>query len=176
VHFIGRLKNPSIEIGIHSFFSRRATLTLLILTDGGETMIDPQSQEHAPLNATSAASQKLEMDADRRLDVCNVFRTLVRDEVRTGRLSPLRRRRLVRYAAHLGISPRELGDLVSRFKSEGAADRFALDGPTEAEGFVKMGFAFIPGQKANRRRSVGFKILALAAALLLGFWVVWFSQ
>lgn len=42
----------------------------------------------------------------------DVFRQLILDEVRTGRLTPARRRRIVAYAARLGLSAVEAGELL----------------------------------------------------------------
>ena len=42
-----------------------------------------------------------------------IFRQLIANEIRSGRLTPARRRRIVRYAASLGMSAVEAGELIT---------------------------------------------------------------
>lgn len=48
----------------------------------------------------------------------DVFRQLIADEIRNGRLSPSRRRRIVRYAAQLGLSAVQTGELIAACREE----------------------------------------------------------
>lgn len=48
----------------------------------------------------------------------DIFRQLIADEIRNGRLSPSRRRRVVRYAAQLGLSAVEAGELIVACREE----------------------------------------------------------
>lgn len=56
-----------------------------------------------------------------RIEVRDVFAQLIADEVRSGRLSPARRRRIVRYAARLGLSAVEVGRMVTRCREDALA-------------------------------------------------------
>jgi len=48
----------------------------------------------------------------------DIFRELIAQEVRGGRLSPARRRRIVRYAAQLGLTAVEVGRMVTACREE----------------------------------------------------------
>ena len=52
------------------------------------------------------------------LAVRDVFRQLIADEVRNGRMTPSVRRRIVRYAAAMGLSAVEAGQLISACSAE----------------------------------------------------------
>lgn len=52
------------------------------------------------------------------IDTVEVFRKLILDELRSGRLTPSRRRRIVQYAAHLGLSAVQAGRLVEVCREE----------------------------------------------------------
>jgi len=47
-----------------------------------------------------------------------VFRQLIDEEVRSGRLTALRRRRIVRFAAGMGLSATEVGRLIQECREE----------------------------------------------------------
>ena len=67
---------------------------------------DPQSAERPlPVFAPS-------------IDMTTIFRDLIADEVRTGRLTRARRRRIVQYAAHLGLSAVQVGRLIAECQEE----------------------------------------------------------
>ena len=57
-------------------------------------------------------------DYTRRIDTKEIFRELIAQEVRTGRLTPSRRRRIVRYAAQLRLSAVETGRLIAECRDE----------------------------------------------------------
>ena len=46
------------------------------------------------------------------IDIEDVFRTLIEDELRNGRLTPARRKRIIRYAAQLRMSAVQAGQLI----------------------------------------------------------------
>ncbi len=52
------------------------------------------------------------------IDMTVIFRELIADEVRTGRLTRARRRRIVQYAAHLGLSAVQVGRLIAECQEE----------------------------------------------------------
>ena len=54
----------------------------------------------------------------RRLDTKEIFRELIAQEVRSGRLTPSRRRRIVRYAAQLHLSAVEAGRMIAECREE----------------------------------------------------------
>lgn len=54
----------------------------------------------------------------RRLDTKEIFRELIAQELRSGRLTPTRRRRIVHYAAQLRISTVEAGRLIAECREE----------------------------------------------------------
>jgi hypothetical protein len=54
----------------------------------------------------------------RRIEIKEIFRRLIAQEVRSGRLTPSRRRRIVRYAAQLHLSAVETGRLIAECREE----------------------------------------------------------
>lgn len=54
----------------------------------------------------------------RRINTKEIFRELIAQEVRSGRLTPSRRRRMVRYAAQLRLSAVETGRLIAECRDE----------------------------------------------------------
>ena len=85
------------------------------------------------------------------IDTEEIFRRLIADELRNGRLTPARRRRIVRYAAQLKLSAVEAARLVEASRKEAlqsndAAERYhALrlvePGPTKVPIPVKTALA-----------------------------------
>ena len=57
-------------------------------------------------------------DYTRRIDTKEIFRAMIAREVRTGRLTPSRRRRMVRYAAQFHLSAVETGRLIAECRDE----------------------------------------------------------
>lgn len=53
----------------------------------------------------------------------DVFRQLIEEEIRNGRLSTSRRRRIVRYAAQLGLSATQAGRLIEASRAEFQQER-----------------------------------------------------
>ena len=56
------------------------------------------------------------------IDMQDIFRQLITDELRAGRLTPARRRRIVRYAAQLGLTAVQAGRLVEACRKEALAE------------------------------------------------------
>lgn len=52
----------------------------------------------------------------------DVFRSLIEEELRTGRLSASRRRRIVRYAAAMGLDAAAAGELITQCRDEALKD------------------------------------------------------
>jgi len=52
----------------------------------------------------------------------DVFRSLIADELRNGRLSAARRRRIVRYAAAMGLNATEAGEVISECRIVALSD------------------------------------------------------
>lgn len=57
-------------------------------------------------------------DRVQSIDTHEVFRQLILGEIRNGRLSRWRRRRIVQYAAAMGLSATEAGDLLVACREE----------------------------------------------------------
>lgn len=64
-------------------------------------------------DAASAGADYLDWRENRRISEEEIFTELIKEEVRTGRLTAARRRRLIRYAAHLQISAVDVGNLIA---------------------------------------------------------------
>lgn len=56
-----------------------------------------------------------------RIENHEIFRQLIAEELRGGRLNPSRRRRIVRYAAQMGLSAVEAGRLMASCREEALA-------------------------------------------------------
>ena len=52
------------------------------------------------------------------IETRDVFRQMIAMELRNGRLTPARRRRIVRYAAQMGLSAVEAGQLIAACRKE----------------------------------------------------------
>ena len=62
-----------------------------------------------------------------RIVVTDIFRRLIVDELRSGRLTPARRRRIVRYACQMGLSAVEAGQLMAACREEALASRHPVE-------------------------------------------------
>lgn len=92
------------------------------------------------------------------VNVAEVIERVIEMEIRSGKLTPARRRRLVRYAASLGLSAREAGELVQRC-AERAAES---DNPLERRAALRL-----VRPPADRRPWA-----AIAAVVILAFAVL----
>lgn len=72
-------------------------------------------------NASSRNSVGAVRIFDAPLDTNEIFRTLIADEVRTGQLSPSRRRRIIQYASHLGLTAVQVGEMIESCRREAPA-------------------------------------------------------
>ena len=61
------------------------------------------------------------------IDMQDLFRQLIADELRAGRLTPWRRRRIVRYAAQLGLNAVQAGRLVEECRQAALDSTDALE-------------------------------------------------
>jgi len=85
------------------------------------------------------------------IDTNMVFRELILDEIRSGRLSRSRRRRIVRYAAALGLSAVDAGNMIAECReqlldeedpvSQGHALRLVEPDPTLIPAGLKLALA-----------------------------------
>ena len=76
-------------------------------------MDDDRVSAYQP-RAKSNGSSSNSLDGGRRLDTKDIFRQLIEDEIRHGRLTRSRRKRIVRYAAQLRLSAVEAGRLIEQ--------------------------------------------------------------
>ncbi len=76
--------------------------------------VDPRRSAGGELHADPPAWSPAALEAK------EIFRQLIADEVRSGRLTPSRRRRIVRYAATLGMSAVEVGQLLEACRKQAA--------------------------------------------------------
>jgi hypothetical protein len=92
------------------------------------------------------------------IDMHDVFRQLVADELRCGRLTPARRRRIMGYAAQLGLSAVQAGRLVEACRKE------ALESHDPKERYHALRLVEPP----SARIATPFKIaLVIIAAIVL---------
>jgi hypothetical protein len=91
------------------------------------------------------------------IDTREVFRQLIVDEIRNGRLTPARRRRVVRYAAGLGLSAVQAGRLVARCREE----VLRTGDPTERRHALRL------ADPATPRFLTPARMVLMAACLLL---------
>jgi hypothetical protein len=69
------------------------------------------------------AERPSDLDADARaIPTSDVFRALIEEELRSGRLTPSRRRRIVRYATAMGLSATEAGELITECQRQALED------------------------------------------------------
>ncbi|MFQ5461954.1 MAG: hypothetical protein ACE5E5_04920 [Phycisphaerae bacterium] len=71
----------------------------------------------------SASADNSVSTAAAPIDQREIFRQLIEDEIRNGRLTRARRRRIVRYAAQLRLSAVEAGTMIDRCRARLAEDR-----------------------------------------------------
>ena len=93
-----------------------------------------------------------------QIDTEEVFMQLIADELRRGRLTPARRRRIVQYAAGLGLSARQAGRLVEACRNR------ALCGDDATERFHALRLVEPPEDRIPMRVKVA--LLVFGAILL----------
>lgn len=84
---------------------------------GTEALTNPDLKFHGSDQDDRTAQQSWVPSIDTHV----VLERLIADELRAGRLTPGRRRRIVRYAAGMGLSAVQAGRLVSRIRDEALA-------------------------------------------------------
>jgi len=67
---------------------------------------DTQDSSHGPALGSSS------------INTADVFRALIEEELRSGRLTIARRRRIVRYAMAMGLSATDAGELIAECQSQ----------------------------------------------------------
>jgi len=87
-----------------------------------------------------------------------ILRTMIESELRTGRLTPARRRRVVRYAMALGLSAVEAGRLVAQCRDEALAG----DDPIARQTALKL----VPRPVPDRRPVAAALAVVLAATVV----------
>ncbi len=97
------------------------------------------------------------------LDMKDIFRQLIADELRNGQLTKGRRRRIVGYAAQLGLSAVEAGRMIA------ACREAAIDSEHATERFHALRLVEPPPPVWVTPTKVG---LALIAAALLQWFVI----
>ncbi len=73
-------------------------------------------------------------NGNERLETKAIFRELIADEVRTGSLTPARRRRIIRYAAQLDLTAVQVGQLIEQCRDE----MIQSDDPQERHQALKL--------------------------------------
>ena len=97
------------------------------------------------------------------IDTRDIFRELIATELRHGRLTQARRRRIVRYAAQMGLSAVEAGRLITACRAE------AMQSGDPAEKYHALRLV----EPAPERIPMGLKLaLVVALAILLDLVVV----
>ncbi len=115
-------------------------------------------------NRTSAESDLPEYRPT--IDTHDVFRELIASEIRDGRLSASRRRRIIRYAAHLGLSAVETGQLIAHCREQAVP----CDNPDERAYALRLA----PAEPARIPKPIliALAVIVFAAlnALALNWW------
>ena len=107
----------------------------------------------------------LDWQAERRIGEEEIFAELIRMEVRTGPLTRARRRRLVRYAAHLRLSAVDVGEMIT-------ACRAGLDeDPPRPMPRPTLKLVLPPKTRGTSARIAGLVAAALAIDVVL-LWLV----
>jgi len=112
---------PAISLLRFACPIRSSFLTGLESTIGGESMVHKQPPGESPHRDSSAESRLGAVAAP--IDQREIFRQLIEDEIRNGRLTRARRRRIVRYAAQLRLSAVEAGNMIERCRARLAEER-----------------------------------------------------
>ena len=98
------------------------------------------------------------------IDTRDIFRQMIADEIRSGRLSRGRRRRIVRYATSMGVSAVEAGKLIAACRDQ------LLDSDEPEHRYHALRLIDPPPSRAPSAVRLA---LILAAALAADALVVW---
>ncbi len=96
------------------------------------------------------------------IDVNDIFRDMISQELRDGRLTPAHRRRIVDYAARMGFSAVQAGRLIESCRDEALVHGDA----TERRHALRL-IEPPPGQVAQTVKIVMFLVALIAFGLLL---------
>jgi hypothetical protein len=99
----------------------------------------------------------------------DIFRQLLEDEVRKGRLTRLRRHRIVRFGARMGLSAVEIGELVTKVRAQRAIELEELRDQAKRSNPLPLP---IEPPASHRRYLPG--IMAITGGLIL--LLSWFSM
>lgn len=96
------------------------------------------------------------------LDQREIFCELIAAEVRCGRLTPMRRARIVRFASQLGLSATEAGQMIAQCKRMASA------------GDAELSEAWIPRLQPRVSRPVRLSpsVAIVTGVLLLVIWIL----
>lgn len=95
-------------------------------------------------------------------DTRTIFREMIAAELQAGRLTRVRRARIVRYASHLGLSPVEAGRLITECHRK-ALHNFEVLTPG-----IGLGAAAAP----PRRFSLAPRVAIITGILLIIVWLI----
>ena len=98
------------------------------------------------------------------LDTKAIFRQLIEEEIRSGRLTRSRRKRIIRYAAQLQLSAVEAGRLIEQSK----LIALRSDDPTEHRHALRLAAPESAGISTTARIW-----LVVIGAIVLDGWVLW---
>jgi hypothetical protein len=125
----------------------------------------PKSHSHR----SDRACEESDVDADDRpifvprIAAADVYHEMIASEVRNGRLTRARRRRIVRYAAQLGLSAVEAGRLVTKCREQALES----DDPAERQHALHL------VEPEPARMPIAFKLaIVVAMAVLVDFLVI----
>ena len=127
-------------------------------TEWGRKMVYEFDHDDAGRFASGYSSR----DFVRRIDTQEIFRELIAQEVRSGRLTPSRRRRIVRYAAQLHLSAVETGRLIAECRAEALES----DDPQEIYHALRL------VEPPRAEMPVAFKVAIVAAGAIVLYDVV----
>ena len=94
-----------------------------------------------------------------------IFEQLIHDEVRQGRLSPYRRKRIVRYAANLGLTAVEIGQMIDQCKQKVSHQK-----PTQLPNLI---LKEVPTESNHTTRGIWFmRMMGVGMILVIVAYVV----
>lgn len=124
-------------------------------------LTDAQSNPLPPVPGSHARVGPGREERPAPIELGETFRQLIIDELRNGRLTPVRRRRIVRYAAHLGVSAVEAGHLIAVCREEVRRKKLAKDDVR-----IMNAEATSPTRGGGRRARLA---IVIGVILVLGF-------
>ncbi|MCH8149866.1 MAG: hypothetical protein IH987_18110 [Planctomycetes bacterium] len=100
-----------------------------------------------------------------KIEMREIFHQMIADELRNGRLTRERRKRVIRYAAQLGLSAVEAGRLITTCREQ----------VLESADPVERGYALKLVEPAPERIPVAFKLAAVVVLAIVAdlLWIGW---